>query len=234
VSGAPDSRSNAPKTENAVPVQVALRPVALPTPLGYLGLVMGALLLAAYHFRLVPAEDAAKVGALLFAVAVPLQLLAALGAMSARDTIGSLASGVLGAIWAATALSEVLGPPGSPSDALGVVQVAGFVALTVPVAVAVQSRPVPAAVIAMAGIHFLATGVYELTGSDTGRYAAASIGLAVAAVALYGAAALTLEEAKGRRVLPLGRRRAGDAATRGSFAEQVEGIEHAPGVRKGL
>lgn len=45
---------------------------------------------------------------------------------------------------------------------------------------------------------------------------------------------MELEDARGRTVLPLGRRSLGRRALEEPFGAQVDGLEHEPGVRKRL
>jgi hypothetical protein len=57
---------------------------------------------------------------------------------------------------------------------------------------------------------------------------------ALAAVALYTAFALLLEDSRGREVLPIGRLAMARHATHGSLAMQLRDIERQAGVRRTL
>ena len=72
---------------------------------------------------------------------------------------------------------------------------------------------VPAAVMATAAVRFALTGVAELTGSVAWRHGAGIVGVILAGLAFYAAAALALEAATGRAVLPVLRRRRGRCLT---------------------
>jgi uncharacterized protein len=64
--------------------------------------------------------------------------------------------------------------------------------------------------------------------------AGAVLGFLLAAVALYTAFALLLEDSRGREVLPIGRLGAARQATEGTLADELRGIERQPGVRRTL
>ena len=124
--------------------------------------------------------------------------------------------------------------PGSVSAALGLVLLASGAALVLSASSVGLTKLVPALVIALAGTRFALGGIYQL-GAGTGwQDASAMVGLALAAVALYAAWAMELEDARGRTVAPLGRRTLARHALEQPFAAQVEGVEHEPGVRKRL
>jgi uncharacterized protein len=82
--------------------------------------------------------------------------------------------------------------------------------------------------------RFLIAGVGELTGNQAVSQAGAVLGFLLAAVALYTAFALLLEDSRGREVLPIGRLGAARQATRGSLAFELRDIERQPGVRSTL
>ncbi len=84
----------------------------------------------------------------------------------------------------------------------------------------------------VAGVRFALGGVYELGAGEGWQDASAGTGLALAALALYAALAMELEDARGKTIAPLGRRGAGQRAMTGSLDDQVTGVEHEAGVRK--
>ena len=63
---------------------------------------------------------------------------------------------------------------------------------------------------------------------------AAILGFLLAAVAMYTAFALLLEDSRGREVLPIGRLGAARQATHGALADELRDIERQPGVRRTL
>jgi len=82
--------------------------------------------------------------------------------------------------------------------------------------------------------RFLIAGIAELTGSHALSQAGAVLGFLLAAVALYTAFALLMEDSRGREVLPIGRLAMARQATHGSLAMQLRDIEHQAGVRRTL
>jgi hypothetical protein len=60
------------------------------------------------------------------------------------------------------------------------------------------------------------------------------LGFLLAAVALYTAFALLMEDSRGHEVLPIGRFGAARQATHGTLADELRGIERQPGVRRTL
>jgi succinate-acetate transporter protein len=136
---------------------------------------------------------------------VPLQLLAAVVGFLARDVAAATGMGVLAGTWGTVGLTTLTSPPGATSTGLGVVLLTAGVCMFVPAAAA-SAKLVPATVMGLAGLRFLATGAYELTASAGWKATAGWVGLLLGLLALYAALALALEGAQGATVLPLGRR----------------------------
>ena len=88
-------------------------------------------------------------------------------------------------------------------------------------AVSGLAKLVPAAVMGLAGVRFVVTGIYELQASPTWKSAAGWVGLALAVLALYAALALELEASHGRTILPLGRRGPVDVAVEPGVRPQL-------------
>ena len=84
-----------------------------------------------------------------------------------------------------------------------------------PASAAFASKLVPALVLAIAGLRFLVTGVYQLTSSEAWEDTAGVLGLLLAALAIYAAYAAELEDVLKRPVLPLGRRGRGRVGRQG-------------------
>jgi succinate-acetate transporter protein len=129
---------------------------------------------------------------------------------------------VLTGTWAVVGLTTLTSPPGATSKGLGVLLLCAGVSMLVP-AVSAGSKLVPAAVMGLAGLRFLATGGYELSGWAGWKATAGWTGLALGLLALYAALALELEATHRRTILPLGRRGPG-----------AVGISDDPGVRPQL
>jgi uncharacterized protein len=185
--------------------RITLRPVASPLPLGFLALALATIPFSAVQLGWVPPTEGrvAAIGAI--AATVPLQLLASVLGFLARDVVAATGMGVLAGTWGTVGLTTVSSPPGAVSAGLGVFLLTAGLCMWVPAAAA-MAKLVPATVMALAGLRFLVTGAYELSGSAAWKAAAGWVGLLLGAVALYAGLALALEANAGRTVLPLGRR----------------------------
>jgi succinate-acetate transporter protein len=185
---------------------VFLRPIANPLPLGFLALAAGTLLVAALQLDWLAPSDGRSVALILIAFVVPLQLVTSLFSFLARDVAAGTGMGILSGTWLSIALVTLDSPAGATSDALGLFLLMAGVAMWVPASVAAASKLVPAAVLATAGLRFVVTGIYELSGATWWERAAGIVGLVLCALGVYAALAMALEDARGRTVLPLGRR----------------------------
>ena len=94
-------------------------------------------------------------------------------------------------------------------------------------------KPFFSVLLTIAATRMVLTGVYEIGGSHQWGRVAGGFGIALAAFALYGATALSLEDARHSEVLPLFRRGAADQAFQG-YEEQLGRIAAEPGVRQQL
>lgn len=106
--------------------------------------------------------------------------------------------------------------------------------MTVPAAAALSGKLVPVAILGTTALRFATAGLYELTAADAWRVITGIVGLALFALAVYGALALALEDAARRTRLPVGRRGAGRESLHGSFDAQLTRIEREAGVREQL
>lgn len=95
-----------------------------------------------------------------------------------------------------------------------------------------MSKLVPGVVVFVAGARFALTGIHQLSDIEGWQDAAGVVGIALAALAVYAATALALEDAQGRTVLPLGRRRTGRRSVEDPMSSQLDGVENEAGVRK--
>jgi succinate-acetate transporter protein len=212
--------------------RVVLRPLATPVPLAFLALGMATTVFSAVQLGWIPPTEG-RVAGLTAVVAAVLQLFAAAFGYLARDPVAGTGVAVQAGTWALIGLATLTAPPGATSRGLGVLLIAAAVATLVP-AVAGRSKLVPAAVLAATAARFAVTGGYELTASTGWKAAAGWVGLAVAAVALYGALALELEGAHRHTVLPVGRSGLSAEAVRGDGALDAEELAREPGVRPRL
>jgi uncharacterized protein len=215
-------------------VRINVRPVASPSGIGLFGLAAGTFVLAGSQLDWVSPDEGRQVGVILVGFAFVSQLLAAIISFLARDIVVSSAMTVLAVTWLVIGAVSYLGPPGSTSDALGLLLLVSSTAMLVIGLTASLSKLVPALVFLTASVRFALTGVYQLTDDSSWKTAAGLVGLFLAALAVYAASALLLEGAVKQTVLPLGRRDAGATALGGSLLEQLRDIEHEPGVRQQL
>ncbi|UWM52362.1 GPR1/FUN34/YaaH family transporter [Streptomyces carpaticus] len=213
---------------------VQLRPVASALPMGFLGLAGGTFVLAGMQVHWISAEQSHPVAFVLLAFVFPLQSLASVFGFLCRDVAVATGMAVLSGTWLALGLITLTGPPGATSGAAGLLLLLAAVGLWVPVTAGGSGRLLVAAVIAVASVRFAATGVYELTGAEGWKHTAGVIGLVLAAVAVYAAFALAVEDQHRRTVLPTGRRAAGAGGLDGDWGHQTDRIVREAGVRRQL
>lgn len=221
-----------PGSEDGVPVRVVLRPLGTPLPLGFLALAVATSAFAAVQLGWVPVVQGRVAALAVLAFTVPIQLIACVMGFLARDAVAGTGMGVLAGTWAVAGAVTWTAPPGSSSPALGVVLLAAAACLLVPTLVA-SGKLVAAAVMGLSAVRFAITGLAEITGNGTWTAAAGWVGIALAVLALYAAAAFELEDMRRRTVLPIARRGDGASALRGGPGE-VTGVMHEAGVRRQL
>jgi len=99
---------------------------------------------------------------------------------------------------------------------------------------AVPSKPMFSAILGLASARFVATGLYEATGAHALAVVAGAIGLALVPAALYGGAALLIEDVRQRTVLPVFRRGPARRSIEGGLWEQLARLGREAGVRQQL
>jgi uncharacterized protein len=221
-----------PAVERAA--RIVLRPIANPLPLGFLALAAGTLMLSGLQLGWLAAPEGRNLALVLIAFVFPLQLVACVFGYLGRDVVAGTGMGVLAGTWLSIGLVTLTSAPGATSDALGLFLVVAGCAMIVPAAGASTGKVVAFAVLATTALRFVLSGLYQLTSRPGWEDAAGAVGLALGALALYAAAAMTLEDARRETLLPLLRRGAGRASLERSFDEQLAGIEHEAGVREQL
>jgi uncharacterized protein len=214
--------------------RVVLRPIGNPLPLGFLGLAVGTLLLSGLQLGWLQEEEGREVALVLIAFVVPVQLIASVFGFLGRDVVAGTAMGVLAGTWGSIALVRLTGQPGATSDVLGMLLLVSAVAMSLPALGAATGKLVPALVLSTVAVRFAVTGLFEITASATWKDLAGIVGLALCALAVYAAAAMLLEDARRRTVLPVGRRGDGKASLEGGLEDQVRRIEGEAGVREQL
>lgn len=214
-------------------VRVVLRPMGTPLPMGFLGLAVATTGFSALQLGLVPGNEENVLALAVLVITVPLQMLATVFGVLARDPVAGTSMGVLGATWALVGIVTLTTPPDGRSTALGLLLIVAGAAVLVPIAAAL-SKVIVAAVMIGSGLRFAVTGMAELTGSPAWEQGAGIAGLVLAALAVYAALALQIEDAENRTVLPLLRRGSGRLATQDRIADQLVGVGREAGVRQQL
>jgi len=215
-------------------VRIVLRPIANPLPLGFLALAAGTLMLSGLQLGWLAASESRNLALVLIAFVFPLQLVACVFGYLGRDVVAGTGMGVLAGTWLSIGLVILTSAPGASSDALGLFLVVAGCAMVVPAAGASTGKLIAFAVLATTALRFVLSGLYQLTSGSGWEDAAGAVGLALCALALYAAAAMTLEDARRETLLPLLRRGPGRASLERGFDEQLAGIEHEAGVREQL
>jgi uncharacterized protein len=211
--------------------RIVLRPIGSPLPLGFFTVAIDNVLVSALQWGLLPAADRRAVALIVFPAFI-VQAIVGVFALSARDSIAGTLMLSFATTWLVDALVFYADPPGAAA-ALGIFYVVFAVFVSLMLASALLKRAL-AAVLAVAAPRFLISGVAEITGNQVVAQAGAALGFLLAAVSLYTAFALLLEDSHGSEVLPIGRMGAARQATHGILADELRGIERQPGVRRTL
>jgi succinate-acetate transporter protein len=216
----------------AAPVEgrIVLRPIGAPLPLGFLALAIGSFVLAGLQLHWISRAQVHMVALCLLALVVPLQLISALIAMLARDTVAATGMGVLAGTWFSVGLVLHAGKPGAVSGGLGLLLVASAGALLTVAAAALFSKPLATVVIGTTAVRFACAGVYELTDRGVWQTTTGVVGLILTALAWYAALALLLESVAGRAMLPT-LRRAPAGPDQDTLVSDMSDVAVEPGVR---
>jgi succinate-acetate transporter protein len=214
--------------------RIVLRPVASPLPLGLLAVMIGGVLLACDQIGAFPPGDEHTIALILIGFVVPLELLATIFCFLARDTVAATGLGLFSGAWLASGLTLLNAQPGQTDKAFGVFLLALAAGMFVIVAGASFGKAGAALVMVAGSVRFALTGIYELTDSTGVERASAIVGFGLAAIALYTAIATEVEDVRGERKLPIGRKRAAASALDEPFGTQLETLENEAGVRQQL
>ena len=211
--------------------RIVLRPIGSPLPLGYFTVAIDNVLVSTLQWGVLPVADRRAVALIVFPAFI-VQAIAGLLALGARDSIAGTMMLSFATTWLVDALVLYLDPPGAAA-ALGIFYVVFAVFISFLLTSALLKRAL-AAVLVVAAPRFLIAGLAEITGNHGLSQAGAVLGFLLAAVAMYTAFALLLEDSRDREVLPIGRLGAARQATHGNLAVELRGIERQPGVRRTL
>jgi succinate-acetate transporter protein len=210
-----------------------LRPIGSPLPLGFFAFGIGMLILACQALAFIPESEQKTGGMILMAFVFPLELLAAIVAFLARDSLGATTLGLFTTSWLALGWIQLTSPPGETSVTVGIYLFGFSVAVALLATLSTLGKPFFTLLLACAAARQVLSGIYEVGGSTQLYRISGGFGLALSALAMYGGTALALEDARQREVLPLFRRGGAEAAFEG-FEAQLERLEAEPGVRQQL
>jgi len=212
-------------------LRIMLRPMASPMPLGFYTVAIATVVVSALQLGIIPLDERKEV-ALLILPAFALQLIVGIACIAGRDAIAATLMASFAGTWLADSLFYLFGLPGpSPAQAVFFFTFCVFVVM-----LAVAARPKAAlfAVLVVAVPRFFVSGLASATGNADVSKAAGSLGFLLAAVAMYTAFALLLEDVRGRTVLPIGRSGPARQAIEGTIESQIAGYEHMAGIRRTL
>lgn len=215
--------------------RIYLRPVGSGLPLGFFSFGVGMLLLACAAIGWIPVAEQHDVGMTLMAFVFPLEGLAAVFAFLARDTLGATTLGLFTTSWLTLGWSDLESTAGAKSVTSGVYLFGFGTAVFLIALLSVRAKPFFTVLLLAACTRMVLDGVYEVgLGSHEWLKVSGGFGLALAALAMYGGAALSLEDAHRREVLPLFRRGQAQRALEADLVAQVAQVETEPGVRQQL
>ena len=220
-------------TDGAGPVRVILRPVGTPTAIGLGAIMIGTTMLSGLQLQWLSGRPEQQTVAIVgIAAAFPLELIAAIFALLARDALAGTGLAIFSTIWSVSGITLLTGPVGGTNDALGMFLILGAIALGLLLISAGRSRLVFGVIIVIGSIRLLLTGLYEIEATTGLEHAAGIVGLVLAAACAYGIVALLQEDLPRRSFLPVGRSGRGASSIRGALGEQLDDLEHEAGVRR--
>ncbi|MFD8321229.1 GPR1/FUN34/YaaH family transporter [Kitasatospora purpeofusca] len=227
--GAPDGRRFEPDLRGMT--RINLRPIASPMPLGFYTVGIASVIVGC--FQLGVFEDGARraVG-LAILPAFVLQLVVAVFALGARDALAATLMACFSGLWLASSLVLVVDPVGG-TRVLGVLNATFALFALMMAAVAGRKRALWL-VLCTAVPRFGVAALSNLTGDARLGTLSGALGLLLAAVALYTAFALMLEDMRGEEVLPIGRSGPAHHAVEGGLTVQLRDLERQAGVRRTL
>jgi uncharacterized protein len=172
-----------------------LRPIGSALPLGFFSFGIGMLLLGCLAIGWIPVAEQRDVGMLLITFVFPLELVATIFSFLARDTLGATTLGLFTTSWLALGLADVAAEPGAKSTALGIYLFGFATAVLLLSTLSTLGKPFFSVVLLCAAMRMILSGIYEVGGGKDLYHASGGFALALAALAMYGGAALGLEDA---------------------------------------
>lgn len=216
--------------ETADRIRVVLRPMGTPLPLGFIGLFFGTAAFSALQLGWVADDQEKIIAAAVLAFSVPVQLIACVFGIMARDPIAGTGMGILTGTWAMIGVSTLLGAPGTTSPGLGVLLILTALVILIPAA-AGAAKKLAAGVMVLGSVRYILTGIAEISGVSEMMAVAGWAGIALAAVAFYAALGFSLEDAHHRPVIPVFR---AGGAPGGDLHEETSQLEREAGIRSEL
>lgn len=213
--------------------RIILRPIGSGLPLGLFALAIGTLLTGSAAFGIIPTSEIQQVGLMLVLFAFPLELLAAILAFMARDTMSATAFALFSASWLSIGMGLRLSEPGSTSAAVGMFELGVALSVAILAVLAAKAKPYITVLMGLSALRLAAHGIYELTSVQAWYTAVGVIAVLIVIGSLYGATAFILEDMHQREVLPLFRKRHAEEAFHG-FEHQLDRLEAEPGIRQQL
>lgn len=213
--------------------RIVLRPIGSGLPLGFFAFGIGMLLLGSSALGWIPLHEQKDVGTFLFTFVFPLELIATVFAFLARDTLGATTLGLFTASWLSLGWFEYTSRPGQTSVAVGIYLFGFATAALLLALLSTIGKPFFTLLLLVAVVRMVLSGYYDVGGAHAWYSASGGVAIALAALAMYGGAALGIEDARQRDVLPLFRRGGADEAFQG-FEAQLDRLEAEPGVRQQL
>jgi succinate-acetate transporter protein len=214
-------------------VRIFLRPIGSGLPLGFFSFAIGMLLLGTQALGWIPVSEQKDVGMTLMAFVFPLELIATIVAFLARDTLGATTLGLFTTSWLTLGWLYLASPAGTTSVTVGIYQFGFSTAVLLLALMSTLGKPFFSVLLLLSASRMVLSGVYEVGASQSWQRISGGFGIALCAIAMYGAVALGLEDARHRELLPLFRRGGADQAFHG-YEEQLERLESEPGIRQQL
>lgn len=130
--------------------RVVLRPIASPLPLGFFAFGMGSVLQSVLQFGLIPQADVQNLALLFGAFVFPLEILAALLAYFARESVGATILSIIAFSWLGTAVVTYASAPDPTSPTIGFLYLSIALILILLGAVGALGKPLLATVMFLA------------------------------------------------------------------------------------
>ncbi|WP_316519931.1 GPR1/FUN34/YaaH family transporter [Kitasatospora brasiliensis] len=211
--------------------RVNLRPIATPMPLGFFTVAISSTVASSLQLGLIDHAHRQAVALTLFSAFV-LQLLVSILAFGARDVIAATLMGGFAGAWLANGLVTATNSPGG-AQVLGVMNLV-FTVFAALMASVARPKKVLWILLMIAVPRYFVAGLYGVTDITWLGYAAGALGMLLAAVAMYVAYALMLEELRGKEALWIGRSGPVLDAMHSGLAGQLHRLEQQAGVRRTL